>query len=228
MPEAIAPVEHRDTLGEGLRSLGVALPAGARAKIDAHLALLAKWNRVYNLTAIREPARMVTHHVLDSLAALPALDRLASRASGLRLLDVGSGAGFPGIPLALARPAWQVTLVESNQKKAAFLTQATIEIGLANVEVVLGRVDDMHAVAPFDIVISRAFADLAAFVAVGVRHLAAGGVLVAMKGGDPVDERAALPVEIEAVETIALCVPGLDAARHLVVMRPREGNTATR
>jgi len=228
MREAILPVEHRDTLGEGLRSLGVALPAGVHARIDAYLALLAKWNRTYNLTAIREPVRMVTHHVLDSLAVLPALDRLAPRATATRLLDVGSGGGLPGIPLALARPAWQITLSESNQKKAAFLTQATIELGLANVEVELGRVEDMRAAAPFDIVISRAFADLATFAATSARHLATGGVLVAMKGTDPVDERAALPTNVDAVETIALRVPGLDAARHLVVMRLRAQGASDR
>lgn len=215
-----APVAA-DDLAPALAALDVALPPRAAEQLAAYLALLAKWNRTYNLTAIRDGARMVTHHVVDSLAALPALDRYAPREGAVRVLDVGSGGGLPGIPLAIARPAWRVTLCEANQKKAAFLTQAAIELGLANVAVVRERVEEARAIPPCAIVVSRAFADLATFAAQSARHVAPGGVLVALKGVDPAGERAALPAAVEVVETIALAVPGVDAARHLVVMRPR-------
>jgi len=201
-------------LAGGIAALGVAIDARRQALLADYLALLAKWNKTYNLTAIREPSRMVTHHALDSLAVLP---HLPTR-PGLRVLDVGSGGGLPGIPLAIARPDWRVVMVDPNHKKAAFLTQAAIELALANVASHAMRVEDVRTEAPFDVVISRAFADLATFAATSSRHLAADGVLVAMKGVHPAEEIA----EIEdafAVESIPLHVPGLDAARHLVLMR---------
>jgi 16S rRNA (guanine527-N7)-methyltransferase len=179
-----------------------------------YLELLAKWNRTYNLTAIREPERMITHHVLDALAALPHLPRGA----GLRVLDVGSGGGVPGIPLAIARPQWRVVMLDSGHKKTAFLAQAIIELGLAGAESVTARVEDYAPRAPFDIVISRAFSDLAGFVETSARHLAPDGRLVAMKGVHPDEEIAALPPSVRVVATPRLVVPGLDAARHLVVM----------
>jgi len=186
----------------------------ARNKLGAFLRLLAKWNRAYNLTAIREPEKMVTHHVLDALSVLP---HLPARA-GLRVLDVGSGPGVPGIPLALARPDWQFVLIDSSQKKTAFLQQAVIELGLANVEVVAERSEDYAPPAPFDVVISRAFADLADFAAAAAQHLAPDGRLYAMKGELPADEIARLPAGYRVVATPALAVPGLDAARHLVII----------
>lgn len=204
-------------LEQGLAALGragISLPQGAREKLDAYLALLAKWNSVYNLTAIREPEQMITHHVLDALAVLPRLPDSVR----LRLLDVGSGGGVPGLPLAIARPGWTVVLIDSNHKKGAFLRQAAIELGLANVETVTARVEDYAPNAPFDVVISRAFSDLASFALSSERHLASSGRLYAMKGVFPDEEIAQLPAIVRMVAAPSLAVPGLDAQRHLVVM----------
>jgi 16S rRNA (guanine527-N7)-methyltransferase len=195
----------------------VALPADARAKLEAYIALLAKWNATYNLTAIREPERMVTHHILDALAVLPHLPS-SDRNAGSRVLDVGSGGGVPAIPLAIARPHWHVVALDSNHKKGAFLQQAVNEVPLPNVEAVVARVEEYAPSAPFDIVISRAFSDLATFVDAGMRHLAPEGVLVAMKGVFPDEEVDELPATVRVVATPALQVPGLDAERHLIVM----------
>jgi 16S rRNA (guanine527-N7)-methyltransferase len=205
------------SLAAGLARIGLALPASAAERLLAYVDLLAKWNRTNNLTAIREPARMITHHVLDALAILPQLpDRDA-----LRLLDVGSGGGVPGIPIAIARPQWSVTLLDANRKKTTFLTQAAIELGAANVAVVTARVESFVPSAGFDVVVSRAFSDLADFAAGAARHLAHGGVLAAMKGVHPDEEIALMPPHFEVLATPAIPVPGLDAARHLVLMRPR-------
>ncbi len=205
------------TLESGLVRLGVSLPEGGREQLAAYLALLAKWNRTYNLTAIREPERMITHHALDSLAVVP---HLPARA-GIAVLDVGSGGGLPGIPIAIARPDAHVVLVDSASKKAAFLAQAAIELPLANVEAVATRVEDYAAARKFDVVISRAFSDLATFVRLVKPHLAEGGVILAMKGVHPDEELAELPGDVEVVATPRLDVPGLEGARHLIVMRVR-------
>ena len=165
---------------------------------------------------------MVTHHLLDSLAVLPHLPATA----GLRVLDVGSGAGLPGIPIAIARPDARVTTIDASHKKATFVRQATIELPLANLESVAGRVEELRADAPFDVVISRAFSDLATFVALGAPHLAGGGVFVAMKGVHPHEELNELPPTVEVVATPKLDVPGLDASRHLVIMRMKPGAKA--
>lgn len=197
----------RAALDRGLGEMGLALPASAREQLLDYLALLAKWNRTYNLTAIRDPLAMVAHHLLDSLCVLPHLPLAADRA---RIADAGSGAGLPGIPLAIARPRWQVALAESSQKKAAFLRQASIELALDNVEVHEGRVEAWRPQPLFDLVISRAFAALGDFIA-ACRHLVApGGVLAAMKGAAPPDLMA--PCSL-----IRLQVPLLDAQRHLVL-----------
>ena len=185
-----------------------ALPPGAREQLLAYIELLAKWNRTYNLTAIREPERMVTHHVLDALAVLPHLCAGAARPE-LRVLDVGSGGGVPAIPLAIARPSWHVVALDSNHKKGAFLQQAVIELALPNAEAVIARVEDYVPSAPFDVVISRAFSDLATFAQSSARHLAPGGRLVAMKGVFPDEEVAALPPAFRVVASPALRVPGL-------------------
>ncbi len=213
-----AETREAAALESGAARLGVSLPEGALAKLEAYLALLAKWNRTYNLTAIREPERMVTHHALDSLAVVP---RLPQR-KGIAVLDVGSGGGLPGIPIAIARPDARVVLVDSASKKAAFLAQAAIELPLANVEAVAARVEDYAPGRRFDVVISRAFSDLATFARLASPHLAAGGVMLAMKGVHPDEELAELPASVEVVAAHRLDVPGLEGARHLIVMRLRE------
>lgn len=194
-------------LDRGLGEMALPLSASARERLLDYAALLAKWNRTYNLTAIRDPFAMVAHHLLDSLSVLPHLPLAADRA---RIADAGSGAGLPGIPLAIARPRWHVALAESSQKKAAFLRQASIELALDNVEVHEGRVEAWRPQPLFDLVISRAFAALGEFIA-ACRHLVApGGVLAAMKGAAPQDLMARCSL-------IRLQVPLLDAQRHLVL-----------
>ncbi len=215
MTRAATAHSDADALAAGLAALHVTMDAAQRARLVAFLALLAKWNKTYNLTAIREPARMVTHHLLDALAVLPHLPPQAR----LRVLDVGSGGGIPGIPLAIARPDWRLTLVDANHKKVAFLTQAAIELPLPNVDAQATRVEDYAPAAPFDVVISRAFSDLATFAAGSMRHLAPGGLLVAMKGVHPQEELAELSPEVKLVAAPALIVPGLEATRHLIIMR---------
>ena len=194
-------------LDRGLGELGLGLGPAARERLLGYLALLVKWNRTYNLTAIRDPLAMVTHHVLDSLSVLPHLPLAALRP---RVADAGSGAGLPGIPLAIARPQWRVALAESSQKKAAFLRQAAIELALGNVEVHEGRVEAWRPQPLFDLVISRAFSALGEFIA-ACRHLVVpGGTLAAMKGTRPRDLKAGCSL-------ISLHVPLLDAQRHLVL-----------
>jgi len=208
-------VKESVTLEEGIARLGLRLPEGAVSSLARYLALLAKWNRTFNLTAIREPEKMVTHHALDSLAVVP---HLPARA-GLRVLDVGSGGGLPGIPIAIARPDAKVVLIDASAKKAAFLAQAAIEVPVGNVEAVGERVEDYRPSALFDVVVSRAFAELATFAKLARPHLAEGGVMLAMKGALPKDEIAALPVDVEVISMMRLKVPGLEGERHLVVMK---------
>lgn len=203
----------RAALERGLGELGLTLPPGAIEKLLEYAQLLAKWNRTYNLTAIRAPLEVVSHHLLDSLAVVPYLDMT----DGGRIVDVGSGAGLPGVPLALARPAWRVTLNDAREKKIAFLRQAIIEIGIGNTEVHLGRVEAWRPAERFAMVISRAFAELAEFVA-ACRHLVSpGGVLAAMKGTYPKGELERLPEGWRCRRVIPLRVPFLDAERHLVL-----------
>ena len=209
---ADAPVE--DPVDARFTVIGAALPQGAAAKLSAYLVLLAKWNRVYNLTAIREPEKMATHHVADALSVLPHLPQQA----GLRLLDVGSGGGVPGLPLAIARPDWHVTVLDSNQKKGAFLRQAAIELALTNVEAVTARIEEYSPTARFDVIISRAFAELSQFVEASLPRLAPGGRIAAMKGVYPHDEIAGLQRGARVVDTVRLTVPGVDAERHLVLL----------
>ncbi|HQR10318.1 MAG TPA: 16S rRNA (guanine(527)-N(7))-methyltransferase RsmG [Casimicrobiaceae bacterium] len=216
MTSADAVSTHDVDLANGIAALGLVTSVAQRDRLAAYLALLAKWNKTYNLTAIRDPARMVTHHLLDSLAVVPHLPATPA----LRILDVGSGAGVPGIPLATARPDAHVVMIDSNHKKVAFLTQAAIELGLTNVESEAVRVEDYAPAAPFDIVISRAFSDLSAFAASSARHLARDGMLYAMKGVHPDDELAQLPAQFAVRAAPALHVPGLDATRHLIIMQP--------
>ncbi|HEX3632272.1 MAG TPA: 16S rRNA (guanine(527)-N(7))-methyltransferase RsmG [Casimicrobiaceae bacterium] len=203
-------------LAEGVETLGLTALVGAdaQARLLAFLALLDKWNRTHNLTAIREPERMITHHLLDSLAVLP---HLPSRA-GLRVIDIGSGGGLPGIPLAIVRTDWQLTLLDSNFKKATFLRQAAIELPLPNVEIVAARVQEYVPATTFDIAISRAFSDLAVFAGASGNLLAPDGRLVAMKGVYPHEEIAQLPAGIGVTSTPSLKIPGVEGGRHLVIM----------
>lgn len=202
-------------LAAGIAALGLALPADAEAKLLAYLALLDKWNRVYNLTAVRDTERMVSHHLLDSLAAVPFFQ-------GGRVLDVGSGGGLPGIPLAIARPDLQVTLIDSIAKKTAFLLQAKMELGLDNLSVVTNRVEDYRPETGFDFITSRAFSDLREFVALTRHLLKPAGRWLAMKGLYPHEELALLPAGVKVSADHVLAVPGLDATRHLIVLEPVE------
>ena len=194
-------------LSAGVAALDLVLPPGAEQKLTDYLALLAKWNRTYNLTAINNMDQMVTHHLLDSLVVLPWLKNVRS------LADVGSGAGLPGLPIAICRPDLQLSSIEANQKKAAFQQQAKIELDLANVSIYCRRVEDMAA--KFEAAVSRAFAELADFVRVA-GHLA--DRLLAMTGAFPTDELARLPLGWRVVETMKLTIPGLNAERHLIVL----------
>jgi len=194
-------------LREGVAAMGLALPVAAEEKLAAYCSLLAKWNKVYNLTAIRSPQEMLTHHVLDSLAILPGLTDEESVA------DVGSGAGLPGLVLAICQPQLHVTSIEASNKKAAFQRQAKIELELDNVSIHCGRVEDVSSV--FDAAISRAFASLADFIRLA-GHLS--HRLLAMKGSIPEAEIEHLPAGWRLAKTVALFVPGLDAERHLIVL----------
>jgi 16S rRNA (guanine527-N7)-methyltransferase len=200
-------------LAQGLAELQIALPGEVQQRLIDYLALVRKWNRVYNLTAVREPQKMLSHHLLDCLAVLP---HVAARS----ILDVGSGAGLPGIPLAIALADAQVTLIDSSHKKTAFLKQAVIELGLKNARVVCERIEAWRTEQRFDLVISRAFSDLAEFVAAAGRFCAQGGVVAAMKGVYPYEELAQVPREFRLEKVVALKVSRLGARRHLVLLRP--------
>jgi len=197
-------------LQEGLAALGIELPAAAQEKLLAYCRLLDKWNRTYSLTALRDPSRAVSHHLLDSLAVLPHVPQG-------RLLDVGSGGGMPGIPLAIARPDLAVTLIDSNSKKTAFLQQAAIELDLANISVHCGRVEQYHPSIGFTAITSRAFSELSLFVECSRHLLAEGGVWLALKGVYPHDEIAALAEDVGIAAVHRLQVVGVEGERHLVV-----------
>jgi 16S rRNA (guanine527-N7)-methyltransferase len=199
-------------IAEGLSAMGLALPPQSHRLLAAYIALIAKWNRVHNLTAVREPEQMVVLHLLDSLSVLPHLGGAKT------LLDVGTGAGLPGIPLAIARPDLEVTLLDASHKKASFLTQAKSELGLANVSVACERVEEWKPGRTFDVVVSRAFSDLADFVS-QARHLVApAGQMLAMKGVHPFEEIAKVPASHRVAGVVELRVPTLDAKRHLVFL----------
>ena len=199
-------------LQQGLREMGLDLTAPVRKKLLNFLELLEKWNRAYNLTAVRDPEQMVPRHLLDSLTVLPYLQ-------GPRVLDIGTGAGLPGIPLALARPDLDFTLLDSKAKKTRFATQALHELGLKNVAVVQERVEKFHPETKFDTLIARAFASIPDMLAAS-RHLCATrGRFLVMKGVFPQEELAAVTDGYRA-EVKALRIPGLDAARHVVILAP--------
>lgn len=200
-----------DQLRRGLIGLGLTLESDIQQRLLDYIALIDKWNRVYNLTAIREPEKMVSHHLLDSLAVAPHLH-------ARRLLDVGSGAGLPGIPLALANPDMHVTLLDSNHKKAAFLNQAVMELKMKNAEVCSERVESWKTQSGFDVIISRAFSDMGEFVRITRHLLIPGGMFAAMKGLHPYEEIEKLPQDCKVLQVLPLAVPGLEGARHLVLI----------
>ncbi|MBL8307753.1 MAG: 16S rRNA (guanine(527)-N(7))-methyltransferase RsmG [Rubrivivax sp.] len=198
--------------------LGVTLDAAQRSALLAYLDLLQRWNGTYNLTAVRDPAAMFTQHLADCLAVLPPLQRVAP--GGGRLLDVGSGGGLPGVVIAVAQPARQVTCVDTVAKKMAFVRQVAGTLALANLHARHARVEALQE-QPFDLITSRAFSSLVDFVALTRSHLAPGGVWMAMKGRVPDDEIAALPADVDVFHVEPLQVPGLEAQRCLVWMRPK-------
>lgn len=204
---------HEQRLRAGLEALGIPLPASAQRRLLDFVALLAKWNEAYNLTAVRDPEQMVTRHILDSLAVLPYV-------KGPRVLDIGTGAGLPGIPLAVARPDLRFVLLDSNAKKTRFVTQAAAELGLTNVEVVQARVEKYRPDEKFDTLISRAFASLGEMLGACGGLCRHGGQILAMKGVYPGEELSAVAAPFHVQDVRSLAVPGLDAARHLVIITP--------
>ena len=209
-------------LERGLATLGIECPLEVRGRLLDYVRLLAKWNRVYNLTAVREPLEMVHRHLLDSLAVLPHLHDLHAK----RVLDVGTGGGLPGIPLALMSPQTEFVLLDSNSKKTRFVQQAVGELGLKNVEVVHARVEEFHPDASFDVVISRAFSSLQDMVEKAGAYCGSKGVLLAMKGAYPAQELDALPAGFVLRESHRLQVPGLDEERYLICLAPTGGTAA--
>lgn len=201
-----------EQLSRGVAALELMLDAATQQKLLDYVALLHKWNKVYSLTAVREPERMISLHLLDCLAVLPHI-------RGPRVLDVGSGGGMPGIVLAIVRPDWSITLIDSNSKKTSFLQQAAISLGLSNVTVVTGRVEQYQPAECFDLITSRAFSDLGEFVSLSHHLLATDGCYAALKGLYPQAEVAQIPAGFVVTEVVPLQVPGLDAERHLVTIR---------
>ena len=210
---------RRAALRSGLEALSLLADDILQDRLLAYLDLLQKWNRAYNLSAVRDPQQMVYQHLLDCLAALPALDRhLQGREA--RILDVGSGAGLPGVVWALMRPNWAVCCVDAVAKKASFVRQVAGELALRNLQSEHARVEQLR-LPLVDLVVSRAFASLADFTALTRQHLSPGGCWLAMKGKVPDDEIAALPADVSVFHVEPLQVPGLDAQRCLVWMRPQ-------
>lgn len=213
-----AGADGRQVLEQSLPRLGVVLHVDQVTALLTYLDLIQKWNKVYNLTAVRDPAEMLTHHLLDSLAVIAPLRRqLAGVALPLRLLDVGSGAGLPGIVIAICCPDITVHCVDTVGKKAAFIQQVAASLKLPNLRGLHARVETLND--QYGIVSSRAFASLMGFTSLSVGALAEQGVWMAMKGKYPGDEIAALPVGVEVFHVEQLMVPGLDAERCIVWMR---------
>lgn len=205
---------NRESLNQqlfaGIETMGLDLPHSAASQLLDYLALLVKWNAHFNLTAVRDPEQMVTRHLLDSLAVLPYV-------SGERVADLGTGAGLPGIPLALALPDRHFTLVDSNGKKVRFLRAVVRELGITNVEAVQSRVE--HLDAQFDCITTRAFASIGDMLAWGGHLLAAGGCLLALKGRYPDGELKQISAPFQLAKALPLSVPGLHAERHLLVIK---------
>lgn len=208
------PAALRGTLESGLSALS--LDTALAAPLLDYLALLVRWNRTYNLTAVRDPAEMVTKHLLDSLAMHPYVDALAAR--GGTLADLGTGAGLPGIPLAIAKPGLRVTLVESNGKKARFMREALRSLGLKDARVAESRIEAFNEPGAYDAITARALATLPLILELGGHLLKPEGELLAMKGVHPDDEIAALPAGWTVRSARPLSVPGLEAERHMIVV----------
>ncbi len=199
-----------EKLAAGIAQMGLQVDAEKQSLLLEYLSLLSKWNKVYNLTAVRNPLDMVTLHLLDSLSVLPYM-------SGKRLLDVGSGGGLPGIVLAICLPELQVTTIDTVQKKAIFMRQVKGELGLGNLQVVHARVEAFEADSPYEMIISRAFSELDQFMALSQHLLAEDGYWLAMKGVSPQAELDAL--KVKNAEVYPLSVAGLNAERHLAVIK---------
>lgn len=208
-------MDNKQILQDGLQQMGINLSVPQQLQLLAFVELLKKWNSTYNLTALRDPQSVISHHILDSLTLLPYV------AGARGLIDVGSGGGMPGIPTAIARPDLPVALLDANSKKTAFLQQTAIELGLSNVQVITGRVEAMVG-EQFDVITSRAFAELGDFVGITKQLMAKGGRWAAMKGVYPYEEIAQLPDTVEVVQVDKLQVPHLGAERHMVVLRKKD------
>lgn len=211
-------------LQQGLQALGLSLDGAQVQQLLDYLDLIAKWTRVYNLTALREPQDMLTHHLLDSLAAVKPLRR-QTQGAPTRLLDVGSGAGLPGVVLAICCPELQVDCVDTVAKKAAFIQQAAASLGLARLRGLHARVESLRT--GYDVISARAFASLLDFTQGSVQALAPQGVWMALKGKHPGAELAALPASVQVFHLEPLSVPGLDAERCIVWMRRADAAVAT-
>ena len=220
MTPASGGVDRRQVLEQALPELGIALHADQVSALLAYMDLIQKWTKVYNLTAVRDPAEMLTHHLLDSLAVIAPLRRqLVDTSAPLRLLDVGSGAGLPGIVIAICCPDMTVHCVDTVGKKAAFIQQVAVSLKLPNLRGVHARVESLTD--QYDVVSSRAFASLVDFTSWSGGALAEQGMWLAMKGKYPGEEMAALPTGVEVFHVEQLVVPGLDAERCIVWMRKR-------
>ncbi len=229
MKDATVQTARRQTLAQASDQLHLRLDGLALDHLLSYLDLLQAWNRVYNLTAVRDPDSMLSQHLLDCMTALPGLrrwadDRAGARAAGaqLRALDVGSGGGLPGLVLAICQPNWQVCCVDTVAKKVSFIRQVAAELGLPNVQASHSRVEALSAEERYDVVISRAFASLSDFTALTRHKLAVNGVWAAMKGKPTAQELADLPADVEVFHVEPLQVPGLDAQRCLVWMKLAE------
>lgn len=224
MATILTPADRQATLLAAARALALPHDAAQADLLLAYMDMLQRWNKVYNLTALRDPAEMLGHHLIDCMAVLPPLQRwvAATHLPSHRLLDVGSGGGLPGVVLAALQPGWQVDCVDTVVKKVSFIRQVAAELHLPNLQGLHSRVEVLQPPpGGYAVVTSRAFASLADFTALTRHLLADGGVWMAMKGKLPADEQAALPAGVEVFHVEQLQVPGLDAQRCLVWMRPR-------